>query len=177
MKFLSSFSLFLLPLGVLAAKPATADKFQKFYAKSVSKGPQSLDDASFEKLTTAPRDYSIAVLLTAMEKKYGCQLCRDFAPEWELFQKSWIKGDKAGESRFAVGTLDFNDGGSTFRKVRVDPILFLISFGNSEMLNFTSSNSQLRRFCCYTSQPSAHTPKVTASPSSSTSKAHCQPSR
>jgi oligosaccharyltransferase complex subunit gamma len=104
-------------LGALAAKGSSADKFQTYHSRSLSSTPLDIDDSTYENLTSAPRDYSVAVLLTATEAKYGCKLCRDFAPEWELVAKSWNKGDKKGESRMLFSTLDFNNGRNTFQKV------------------------------------------------------------
>ena len=107
----------LLPFVTLGAKKPAADKFQQFHTKALSSSPLKLDDSTYGKLTTAPRDYSVAVLLTALENRFGCQLCRDFQPEWELLSKSWTKGDKKGESRLIYGTLDFIDGKGTFQAV------------------------------------------------------------
>lgn len=103
--------------GALAARPSSADKFRTYHSRSLSSTPLDIDDTTYENLTSAPRDYSIAVLFTATEAKYGCKLCRDFAPEWELIAKSWNKGDKKGESRMLFSTLDFSRGRDTFQKV------------------------------------------------------------
>ncbi len=102
--------------GALAAKPSPADKFRTYHSRSLSSTPLDIDDTIYEDLTSTPRDYSIAVLLTATEAKYGCKLCRDFAPEWDLVAKSWNKGDKKGESRLLFSTLDFSMGRNTFQK-------------------------------------------------------------
>lgn len=105
----------LLPLTALAAKKTPAERFSEAHAKPQ---PIKLDDRSYEALTKAPRDYSVAVLLTAMDARFGCQLCHEFQPEWELLGKSWTKGDKDAESRLVFGTLDFLDGKATFQSVR-----------------------------------------------------------
>lgn len=108
----------LLTFGCLAtAKYRSTDKFEDYHSKSLSSAPVKLDDASYEDLTSLPRNYSAAVLLTAVEARFGCQLCRDVQPEWELIGKSWIKGDRNGERRVIYGTLDFSDGKGTFQKV------------------------------------------------------------
>jgi len=107
----------LLPLVALGARKAPVDKFQQFHTKALSSSPLKLDDSSYGKLTTAPRDYSVAVLLTALENRFGCKLCQDFQPEWDLLSKSWTRGDKKGESRLIFGTLDFADGKGTFNAV------------------------------------------------------------
>lgn len=117
-----------LPLGSLAAKKSSSvDKFNEFHAKSLASAPVKLADTSYRKLTAAPRDYSVAVLLTAMDTRFGCTLCREFQPEWELLSKSWVKGDRKGESRLLFGTLDFSDGRETFVSMGLQtaPVLLL----------------------------------------------------
>jgi oligosaccharyltransferase complex subunit gamma len=109
----------LLPFTSLAAKKSSGDRFNDLRAKSLSLGhPLKLDDNSYTSLTKAPRDYSVAVLLTALEARFGCQLCRDFQPEWDVLGKSWTKGDKEAKGRLLFGTLDFTDGKNTFQSVR-----------------------------------------------------------
>ena len=117
MHFLKTLVVSLLPVAALAAKKPAVDNFERFHAKSLSSAPLKLDDGVFDKLTSTPRDYSVAVLLTALETRFGCQLCREFQPEWDLLSKSWTKGDKQGESRLLYGTLDFMDGKGTFQSV------------------------------------------------------------
>lgn len=107
----------LLPWSSLAAKKSSANKFSDFHSKAVHSSPVKLNDATYEELTTVPRDYSTLVLLTAIEAKFGCQLCRDFQPEWDIIAKSWVKGDRPGTTRTLFGTLDFADGKATFQKV------------------------------------------------------------
>ena len=107
----------LLPVFATAAKTKAAGKFEQYHGKFSSNPPLKLDDATYERLTAAPRDYTIAVLLTALEARFGCQLCRDFQPEWEVVGKSWVRGDKKGDARLILGTLDFADGRGTFQKV------------------------------------------------------------
>jgi oligosaccharyltransferase complex subunit gamma len=108
--------LLLLPFSALAAKKASSDRFVAARAKSF---PVKLDDSKFSKLTAGPRDFGSAILLTALEAKFGCGACREFQPEWELLSKSWYKGDKGGESRTVFATLDFVDGKATFQSVGV----------------------------------------------------------
>lgn len=115
MRWLQLLAASLLPFTALAAKKSSADRFNDFRSKSLS-GPLKLDDPTYAQLTKAPRDYSVAVLLTAMETRFGCSLCREFQPEWDVLGKSWTKGDK-GETRLVFGTLDFVDGKNTFQSV------------------------------------------------------------
>lgn len=101
--------------GVLAAKPAQ-DTFQKYQSLSRS-GPVDLDNAAYEELTNAPRDYYTAVILTAMDARFGCAMCREFDPEWNLIAKSWNKGNKPDDLKVVFGTLDFDQGKAVFQKV------------------------------------------------------------
>jgi oligosaccharyltransferase complex subunit gamma len=118
MRWLQVLTASLLPFTALAAKKSSGDRFVDLHAKSLKNGhPLKLDDSSYAQLTKAPRDYSVAVLLTALATQYGCQLCREFQPEWELLGKSWTKGDKVGKGRLIFGTLDFTDGKNTFQSV------------------------------------------------------------
>ncbi|KAI9167305.1 Magnesium transporter protein 1 [Paramyrothecium foliicola] len=129
MRFLSSLlSASLLVAGALAAKKTPAERFDNFLTKSRSATPLKLNDASYKSLTGAPRDYSAAVLLTALETRFGCQLCREFQPEWELLAKSWIRGDKSGASRLLFGTLDFTDGRETFMSLGLQTAPVLLIF-------------------------------------------------
>lgn len=108
----------LLPFVALAAKKPAGDRFNDARAKSLSTGrPLKLNDASYAQLTKSPRDYGVAVLLTALEPRFGCALCRSFQPEWDLLGNSWTKGDKDGQSRLVFGTLDFVDGKNVFQSV------------------------------------------------------------
>ncbi|KAL8729419.1 MAG: hypothetical protein Q9166_004749 [cf. Caloplaca sp. 2 TL-2023] len=113
----------LLPLVSVPAKPQLAGKYEQFHAKFTSNPPLKLDDTTYERLTAGPRDYTVAVLLTALEARFGCQLCRDFQPEWDVVGKSWVRGDKKGNTRVLLGTLDFADGKGTFQKASRDLML------------------------------------------------------
>ena len=117
MRFNLVLALFLLPLTALAVKKASTDRFETFLARSQAQSPLKLDDASYDDLTSTPRDFAVIILLTALEARFGCHLCREFQPEWDLIGKSWIKGNRQGNSRVIYGTLDFSDGKGTFQKV------------------------------------------------------------
>lgn len=102
--------------GVLSAD-STPDRFEKYHSLSPS-APLELDDSSYDAITSKPRDYHTAVLLTATEARFGCILCREFQPEWELITRSWNKGFNPDSTpRMLFGTLDFLNGKNTFQKV------------------------------------------------------------
>lgn len=121
MRFLAALTAALLPFTALAAKKASTDRFTEYRQQQLSAGSSlKLNDAEYSQLTKAPRDYSVAVLLTALEARFGCNLCQEFQPEWNLLAKSWSKGDKNGQSRLVLGTLDFANGQKTFQSVRTN---------------------------------------------------------
>ncbi|KAK7951639.1 uncharacterized protein PG986_007367 [Apiospora aurea] len=130
MRWLPLFISLALPFGTLAAKKPSspADTFNDFHTKAISTTPVKLADSSYKKLTASPRDYSVTVLLTAMDARFGCQLCREFQPEWDLLAKSWLKGDKNAESRIIFSTLDFSDGRDTFISLSLQTAPVLLFF-------------------------------------------------
>ncbi|KAE8375808.1 hypothetical protein BDV26DRAFT_267137 [Aspergillus bertholletiae] len=101
-------------------------KFERYQSLSRSI-PIDLDDSSYEDLISKPRDYHVAVLLTAAEARYGCILCREFQPEWDLISRSWNKGPKPDGLKMLFTTLDFSNGKATFQKLMLQtaPVLLL----------------------------------------------------
>lgn len=97
----------------VAAKksPSAFDIYQK------KQFPITLNEQQYDELTSVPRDYYSAVVLTALDAKYACGICREFQPEWDVIGKSWQKGDKKGQSRVLFATLDFDQGRNVFMKV------------------------------------------------------------
>ncbi|OJJ88029.1 OST3/OST6 family protein [Aspergillus glaucus CBS 516.65] len=108
------------------ASPST-DKFEQFQALS-RLAPIDLDDSSYGDLTSKPRDYYAAIVLTATEARFGCILCRELQPEWELIAQSWNKGSKPDELKLLFGTLDFVHGKATFQKLMLQTAPVLLVF-------------------------------------------------
>ncbi|KAK2867863.1 hypothetical protein FQN49_003392 [Arthroderma sp. PD_2] len=137
------------PIGiVLAASSKDGDKYLKFKAASRSSGAVTLDDASYIELTNLPRDYHTLVLLTAMDPRFGCDICKMFQPEWDLLSRTWNKAN-LGESKLVLGTLDFIDGRSIFQQLQLQtaPILLLFppttgpgSQGKSKPIRYDFTN-------------------------------------
>lgn len=114
--FFLLFSILSVVPGALTS-PAT-DKFERYQSISRS-APIDLDDSLFDDLTSKPRDYHAAVILTAAEARFGCVLCREVQPEWDLIAQSWNKGANPDGLKLLFGTLDFSNGRGTFQKVRL----------------------------------------------------------
>ncbi|GES62710.1 oligosaccharyl transferase subunit [Aspergillus terreus] len=112
--------------GVIGAA-STPDKFEKYQSLS-STTPIALDDSSYEDVTAKPRDYYVSVLLTATDSRFGCVLCREFQPEWELISRSWNKGSKPDDMKMLFATLDFTDGKMTFQKLMLQTAPVLLVF-------------------------------------------------
>lgn len=171
MRFPRPFFLCLLPAISLAVKNDLGSRFEDYHAKSLLSAPLKLDDASYDELTGAPRNFSAVVLLTALEARFGCQLCRDFQPEWDLIGRSWARGDKDGKLRVLYGTLDFLDGKGTFQKVSDN---YFQRYHHQSLLQMLivlySSCYRLLRLCSSSHKPSAPTPRLIISPFDMTSQ-------
>ncbi|KAI9799417.1 MAG: hypothetical protein M1825_004517 [Sarcosagium campestre] len=118
----------LLPFAALAAKKPAGDRFQTFQAKAAISTPLKVTDAVYEGLTAGPRDYSVVLLLTAMDARFGCQLCREVHPDWTLIARSWAKGGSAEAARAIFGTVDFSEAKNIFSTLNLQtaPILFVM---------------------------------------------------
>ncbi|KAL4737397.1 hypothetical protein BDV11DRAFT_191861 [Aspergillus similis] len=117
--------LYLIP-ATLAAAP-NIDKFEKY--QSISRlAPIQLNDLSYDDITSKPRDYHVAVILTATEARFGCVLCRDFQPEFDLIARSWNKGSKPHDLKLLFGTLDFRNGKAAFQKLMLQTAPVLLVF-------------------------------------------------
>ena len=118
MRISSLVTLLALPLASYAAKKTSASTFDTYLAKQSSSAPVEIDEQGYNDLTSTPRDYSVAVLLTARPAKYACQICKDFDAEWSIIGRSWQKADRKGEHRVILTTVDFDQGRNVFMKVR-----------------------------------------------------------
>ncbi|EHY60135.1 oligosaccharyl transferase subunit ost3/OST6 [Exophiala dermatitidis] len=114
--------------ALAAKKPATTSKYDTYSAKQASSAPIELDEKGYNELTAAPRDYSLAVLLTARDARYACGLCKEFDPEWSILGRSWQKGDRHGEHRLLLTTVDFDHGRNVFMKLQLQTAPVLLYF-------------------------------------------------
>ena len=117
MKLIHYSSLLLLLKTAVSAERHTTEALASYRAQFVSSPPLKLDDSKYAALTAIPRNHTLIVLLTALEARFGCQLCRDFQPEWDILAKSSTKHQRKEVESALYGTLDFVDGKSTFQKV------------------------------------------------------------
>ncbi|PYH97735.1 oligosaccharyl transferase subunit [Aspergillus ellipticus CBS 707.79] len=127
MKLLSLFVSILCIIPIAFCSVPDKDKFERYHSLSRF-APIELNDSSYEDITSKPRDYHVAVILTATEARYGCILCREFQPEWELIARSWNKGSKPDELKMLFATLDFSNGKGTFQKLMLQTAPVLLVF-------------------------------------------------
>lgn len=109
-QLLISISLF---VGVFASSEVTAAKLSK--AKS-SNGIIRLTDQNFDKVIGGPRDYSIALLLTADGPQYGCVFCRIVSPQYQLIASSWSKDHRNDDGVF-FAIADIADAQNVYRQL------------------------------------------------------------
>jgi len=117
MHFFKYLALTALSWTAVTAKKASSSKFDTYLGKQATTAPIELDEKGYNELTATPRDYSLAVLLTALDAKYACTMCREFDLEWSILARSWQRGDRNGEHRLLFGTVDFDQGKNIFIKV------------------------------------------------------------
>ena len=119
MRLIGAFFALLLGGTGHALTKSTVGTFEELYPKSISETPLKLNDESYSKYTSKPRDFAVVILLTALENRFGCALCQTFQPEWDLLAKSWMKGDANKDTRLIFGTLDFVNGRNAFQAVSI----------------------------------------------------------
>ncbi|KAK9456191.1 hypothetical protein V1511DRAFT_496807 [Dipodascopsis uninucleata] len=125
---LSSYIVFALIAFASAALAASAGKSQQTFDSSNmqrllttskrSSGVIKLTDKNFDSVIDSPRDYAVAVLLTAESPQMGCQLCRQFGPDFALVGHSWNVDHPNGDGLF-FAAIDFKDGQNTFKKLQL----------------------------------------------------------
>lgn len=100
--------------------------------------PIALDDASYDRLLTAKRNYTSVVLLTALHPQFGCKLCRTFDPGFALVAKSWNE-----ELFFA--SLDFSNGRQVFTRLQLStaPNIWLFPPGSEGPVKFDFTHNEV----------------------------------
>ncbi|KAK9367150.1 hypothetical protein V1509DRAFT_567548 [Lipomyces kononenkoae] len=86
---------------------------------SLRPGVIRLTDQNFDNVVSAPRGYSLVVLLTAEAPQMGCHLCREFGPDYNLVAQSWHREHPKGGDGLYFGILDFRDGQKTYQKLQL----------------------------------------------------------
>ncbi|CED83070.1 Oligosaccharyltransferase, gamma subunit [Phaffia rhodozyma] len=112
----------LLPAALLlrpTLSAALSIKAQRWAHKAASSPDHvaQLDTASFEDLTNnKDRDYSVTVLLTALDSGFKCAPCKEFDPSYRAVASSWGRLPKDVRSKHIFASLDFQQGQEVYKK-------------------------------------------------------------
>lgn len=109
-----------------AAAVDASTKFSALSRNAAKPGLIQLTSSLYDTLVSAPRNYTSLILLTAMDAKFGCAMCKEFQPEYELLAKSWAAQHKGGDGLY-ITMLDFEKGKDVFMKLGLNtaPVLHL----------------------------------------------------
>lgn len=108
-------SLVLFRFAAAGTKGSVYEKYLPIAAKSPT---IDLNDASAMEITEDPsRDYYFAVLMTVHDSRFGCTVCTELHPEWDILAGNWKKQYRGENPKVLMGTLDFMNGKQLFIKV------------------------------------------------------------
>lgn len=120
-----------LSLSATAAAAASAPldaKLAKYHTQAAKSGDgivyltsSQYDDLLAPSSPTSPRNYSVSVILTALNPKFGCKPCLAFDKEHKLVASQWWsknRRSKQDQMRHVFAVLDFEKGQEIFRRVR-----------------------------------------------------------
>ncbi|KAK9768567.1 oligosaccharyl transferase subunit ost3/OST6 [Basidiobolus ranarum] len=124
-------SYLLLCLGLLAICSASPEKIQSLEnLPADSNGVIKLNTASFELLTSKPRNYAAIVVLTALNPAFSCGACGIFEPNYKLLSKSWLTTKEPSQLYF--GQLEVDDGREVFMKLGIQSAPYILYYPPTE---------------------------------------------
>ncbi|KAG0324078.1 oligosaccharyl transferase subunit ost3/OST6 [Dissophora globulifera] len=140
--FFSTSLLLSSPFTADAQPQTTADLLEKKVARlqgkaTKNKGIIELDSAAFEDVMAKPRNYSMAVLFTAIGPEFQCVPCLNFDPEYKLVAAGWSK--LSDKSRLFFGVLDFKAGQAVFQKFGMNSAPSVLYFPPSDSISSVPS--------------------------------------
>ncbi|KAF9518188.1 hypothetical protein BS47DRAFT_1338444 [Hydnum rufescens UP504] len=80
-------------------------------------GVIKLNSAEFEAITASNRDWSVAVVFTALGNEFKCAPCHTFDPNYRAVAKAWSKVSQPQRDSHFFASLDFADGQTVFRSL------------------------------------------------------------
>jgi oligosaccharyltransferase complex subunit gamma len=90
-----------------------------------------LTDKTFSAIVQGPRDYSIAVLLTAEGVQYGCQFCKLVGPQYQTLAHSWREQHPDGNNLF-FAVADIADCPGVYKMMSLSHAPSLYVYGPTE---------------------------------------------
>ena len=78
---------------------------------------------------TSPRNYSVIVMLTALDSNRECEICAMSFPEYDLLAKSWkYSNEKSNNLFFALIDVDVGNGMEAFRTLQLNHAPIVMHF-------------------------------------------------
>lgn len=104
------------------------DKVQKLTQWSARKSVIRLTpDRYKDYLKSAPRNYSVVVMLTALKKERGCMLCIQANEQYQLLADSWRQTAQFSNSLFFT-VLDYDESPDVFHSLKVNGVPIFMHF-------------------------------------------------
>lgn len=133
-------------LSVLSWTAGAASYNAEKLASMVGKdGIIRLTDRTFDSVVEGPRDYTLAVLLTAEGPQYSCGFCKIVSPSWKKIASSWHQDHADGDGLF-FATADVADCPSTFRKLGLNQAPNLWIYSEAEKAQASDLGYEVYRF-------------------------------
>jgi oligosaccharyltransferase complex subunit gamma len=111
----------------LVSAQELSSRLSKFHSlASKNNGVVPLTSATYDELIhespSDPREYSVSVILTALNPKFGCQPCVAFDKEHKEAARQWWaraenRKSKEKQMRHIFAVLDFEKGQDIFKRV------------------------------------------------------------
>jgi len=122
-------SSFLLLLFLPFCLSASQDPRQKQLVDlaAAGNGVIQLDEAKYDLLTAAKRNWSFAVHFTALDPRRKCNQCREFDPSWNAVGRAWATAPEEHRNNHFFATLDFDNGHGVFQRLGLTsaPVVYI----------------------------------------------------
>ncbi|KAJ3050489.1 oligosaccharyl transferase subunit ost3/OST6 [Rhizophlyctis rosea] len=89
-----------------------------------------LTGATFDQLTSQPRNYSLFVIMTTFDPNHRCVMCKEFDKDVKLVAQAF--GRQKDEPRVFLGQLDFADGRQVFSKLNILTVPYVLHYPPTE---------------------------------------------
>lgn len=118
----TSWLLTLAALLVCSLVEAASSKHAQFLKQAQTSPDRILDlkaSQEFDDLIASPRDYSISLLLTAVDSGVNCGPCVAFQPTYKNLASSFAGLNKEATNRHIFANMEFKNGREVFQKVYI----------------------------------------------------------
>lgn len=134
-------------LAALTVVSATTEHLTKSQIKSLQKkdGIIRLTDATFEAIVSGPRDYTLAILLTAEGPQYSCAFCKIVGPAFRTLASNWYRDNSARDDFFFV-IADVASSPKSFQKLGLTSAPNLWIYSPTEKAEPITTGYKIQRF-------------------------------